>query len=53
MTQYSDAYNTNLFNTEKKYTLHAKILCNMSQAYSDKGDDGLAMKSLKKAYEIL
>lgn len=47
LTQFADAYNTDLFKKKTKYTTHAKILFNMSQAYADKGEDGLAMKSLK------
>jgi hypothetical protein len=38
-----------LFKTDKKYSIHALILFNMAQAYIDKGDDGLALSSLKGA----
>ncbi|MES2575321.1 MAG: hypothetical protein V4572_10285, partial [Bacteroidota bacterium] len=53
LEEFASAFHTKIFKTETKYTTHAKILFNMSQAYTDKGEDGLAMKSLKEAYTIL
>lgn len=53
LEQFAEAYHTTLFKKSTKYSTHAKILFNMSQAYTDKGEQGLAMKSLKQAYAIL
>lgn len=53
LEQFSSAYHTQVYKTETKFTVHAKIMFNMAQAYTDKGEDGLALKSLQQAYDIL
>jgi cytochrome c-type biogenesis protein CcmH/NrfG len=50
---FHNAYHTKIYKKTDKHSVHAKILFNMGQAYTDKGDDGLAMKSYDEAYKIL